>query len=144
MNNIVDKMAEELKTFAELQVYSNSLFQTVTNLNKKINELEEKNKELQKILESNLILIGTDKDIKDLFLNIEDPEAIALMQLKLLRNMSIERELTLEETRRFEIYCKILDNIEIKRKEKVAQVQQSLSNDDLLSAISSLEIIKIK
>jgi hypothetical protein len=136
---MIDKMAKDFEDLAELQAYCNAQYHTIITLNKKINELDEENKELRKLIENNKILIGSEKQIKDLFANVEDPEAIALMQLKLLRNLSIERDLSLEEAKKWEIYCKVLFQVNEKKGKQKQEQSQQLSTEDLLKAMQGLD-----
>lgn len=126
-----DEMANQFNTYAELQVYSAAQHETITKLNAKINQLEEKSKHLEKLLTENAIIVG-DGEIKDMFLKCEDPEAISRTQLKILRDRSMQGELSIEETKRVEIYTKILDSVELKRKDRMKNVTDSTTTEELL------------
>jgi hypothetical protein len=132
---MIDQMAESLKTFAELQVYSNSQHQVITKQNAKINELEAQIKHLEKLLTDNSIIVGTPSDLKDMFIKCEDPEAIAHMQLKILRDKSLQGELTMEESKRVEIYTKILDSVASKKKDNMKDVAASTDTEELLKLV---------
>jgi len=133
--------ANQFQNYAELTVFSNAQHETISKLNAKINLLEEKEKHLQKLLQDNSIIVGDIKDIKDMFLKCEDPEAISRTQLKILRDRSMQQELSIEETKRVEIYTKILDSVEAKRKDRMKNVSESKSDAELLQLITS-DIIK--
>jgi hypothetical protein len=135
--NTIDKMAEEFKSMAELQLYVNSQQQLINKLNAKINELEEKKTHLEKLLTDNSIIIADGSSVIDAFLKCDDPEAIARTQLKILRDRSLQGELNMEETKRVEIYTKIVDGVESKRKDKMKNVVQSVSDEELLKLVST-------
>lgn len=128
-------MSEEFKTIAELQTYANSQHEIINKLNAKINALEESEKHLQKLLADNSIIVT--EGAKDLFIQCEDPEAISRTQLKILRDRSLQQELTIEETKRVEIYTKILDGVEAKKKNQVKDVTGTASDEELLKLVAN-------
>lgn len=133
-----DNSITQFQSYAELAVFSNAQHETITKLNAKINALEEKEKHLQKLLQDNSIIVGDIKDIKDMFLKCEDPEAISRTQLKILRDRSMQQELSIEETKRVEIYTKILDSVELKRKDRMKNVSESKSDAELLQLVADI------
>ena len=134
----MNKDAEnQFNTYAELAVYSAAQHETISKLNAKINLLEEKEKHLQKLLSDNSIIVGDVKDIKDLFLRCEDPEAICRTQLKILRDRSLQGELSIEEAKRTEIYTKILDTVELKRKDQMKSITSITSTEELLKLVAN-------
>ncbi len=132
-----DEAANQFQSFADLAVYSSAQHETITKLNAKINELEAKEKHLQKLLSDNSIIVGDIKDIRDMFLKCEDPEAISRTQLKILRDRSMQGELSIEETKRVEIYTKILDSVEAKRKDRMKDVTGDKSTEELLLLVAN-------
>ncbi len=132
---MIDQMAESLKTFAELQIYSNSQHEVITKQNAKINNLESQIKHLEKLLADNSIIVGSAVDFKDMFIKCDDPEAIAHMQLKILRDKSLQGELSMEESKRVEIYTKILDNVASKQKDNMKDVAAATNTEDLLKLV---------
>lgn len=126
----------QFNTYAELQVYSAAQHETITKLNARINALEAREAHLQKLLAENSIIVGDASTIKDMFLTCEDPEAIARTQLKLLRDRAVQQELSIEETKRVEIYTKILDSVELKKKDRMKNVTESKSDAELLQLLN--------
>jgi len=125
---------EQLKSLCDSQ------FKTIVELSKKIQTLEQENKSLRensKLLElsGNSVQLP-DKVIDIIRLEVSEQETICKLQLILLRNNSIIRELTLEEARKVEIFSKILVNIENSNKPKEAQFKK-LSDTELLKELEN-------
>lgn len=134
----LSNMFEETKQLAEMKAFSEAQQKTIIQLTKKIKQLEEERDHLKKLVESSVPLVTTnEKHIypTEKFLT-SDQEAICRTQLLKLREMALDRELTLEETKKVEIFSKIL--IALENAPKVIKVNtESLNNDDLLSVITS-------
>lgn len=131
----IDSLTKQFKDFAELKAYSDSQYKLIIDLSKKISDLEAEKAHLKKLLESNSgnLILPDKKELE----NIPDEESIARMQLALLRNEAINRELTLEETKKFEIYTKILLSIKGKPT-KDDGPKKPLSTEDLLKLADSI------
>ena len=128
-----NKMAEQFKDFAELQAYSNAQNRTIIDQSKKLREKDEEIKHLKKLLEGSVPLIKEVKDKSKLEAN--DQEYICRVEINKLRVVSDERELTLEECKRFDIYSKILK--ELANQPKTIEIQaKTLSERDLIAVIS--------
>jgi phenylalanine-4-hydroxylase len=107
----VDKMLEQFKDFAELQVYAQSQYKTIISSSQKIKKLEDEITHLKKLIESgNIVDISSEKKYSEL-LTSSDEETISKIELNKLKHVSFERELTLEETKKVDIYSKILATI---------------------------------
>lgn len=135
----LEKMLDDVKDLAELKAFSDAQQKTIIKLSKKNKELEEEVSHLKKLLESQTPIIS---DVPALpfaekFLTT-DQESICRTQLSKLREISFERELTLEETKRVEIYSKILNVLE--NSPKTIKVEtKSIPSQDLLSLVQSEE-----
>lgn len=104
----VSNTIAQYKDFGQLQEYAMAQEQTIIQLSKKNQRLQEEADHLKKLLESSVPLIqGEQKFSGDKFLTSSE-ESICVMQLEKLRDISVERELTLEEARRVEIFSKVL------------------------------------
>src|SRR5271170_5580033 len=102
------KTIEQYKSMDDLQLFAEAQNSTILQLSKKIQKLEEERDHLKKLLESSVPLIKEEgKEGAEKFLTSAE-EAICIMQLERLRDISSSRELTLEESRRCEIFSKIL------------------------------------
>lgn len=100
----LDEMLEQFKDFASLQKFAEAQQNAIQTLSKKIKQLEEENA---------LLKTETDTSPRSTF-QIEDlgygsdEEVISKIQLARLKEVSMERELTLEEAKRVEIFSKII------------------------------------
>lgn len=133
----MDKMLEQFKDFTSLQKYAEAQYKTILSLTKKIKSLEEENINLKDILEKSTPLLEEDKKNFSLY-QIEastDEEMIAKVQLARLKELSLERELTLEEAKRVEIFHKILTS---KGSNSSITIQtQKMNSDDLLKMLDN-------
>lgn len=132
----LDLMLNEAKDLAELRAFSEAQQKTIVKLSKKNKEMEEEISHLKKLLESSAPVIAVDNAPvlqADKFLTT-DQEAICRMQLNKLKEVSYERELTLEEAKRVEIFSKILNVLE--NSPKTIKVEtKNLDNKELLSLL---------
>ncbi|NBW58363.1 hypothetical protein EBR43_11425 [bacterium] len=133
----LEKMLDEAKDLAELRVFSEAQQKTIVKLSKKNKELEDEISHLKKLLETTAPIISNNEAVPsvsaDKFLTT-DQEAICRMQLNRLKEVSYERELTLEEAKRVEIFSKIINVLE--NSPKTIKVEtKNLDNKELLSLI---------
>lgn len=96
----------ERTTLEELQKFAEAQFKTINEFSKQISQLETENKHLQDLLTKSTPIISNNTTEEDDLSS--DQEKICKEQLRIYKNTSLERELTLEETRKVEIYAKIL------------------------------------
>lgn len=100
----LDEMLEQFKDFASLQKFAEAQQNALQTLSKKVKQLEEENSQLklqQDTTPKSMI------QIDDLGYG-SDEEVISKIQLARLKEVSMERELTLEEAKRVEIFSKII------------------------------------
>lgn len=109
------------KTLAEYKIYSETLKET-------IKDLTEENRLLKAGKKSN-IQIAKDQDDID--------ETICKMQLKKLNANSLSRELTMEETKKVEIFTKLLIALQ-QRPKREDNTAKDLSDDDLLADVINI------
>ncbi len=100
-NTIVDvtTMVGKFKSRLELQGYAEKLFLGLKQCLEKVKKLEEDNLHLQQLL---------DASTPSIKFVIPDEQAIAEIQLERLKVYAMERDLTLDETKRFDILTKNL------------------------------------
>lgn len=132
MSNPSDKMINQFTTLEDLQAFAKAQQKTLIDLTKKLKASEDKVKHLEKLVEGAVPLVNPPAKI-DFAAN--DEESIAREQLYLLKRMSAERELNFEETKRVEIYSKILNSLKGKAKD-IEVPGKSLSIDQLTAALS--------
>lgn len=133
MSQTIDKMAAKFKDLAELQQYCNSQYQLIIELSKKVNSIEEERDQLKKLLKdgNSVTPVLTAEAAK-----YSDEEAICRAQLRILREMSNDRDLSLEETKKVEIYTKLLTSLTTNKPEEKPRVQD-FSNENLLTLLTT-------
>lgn len=133
----MDKMLEQFKDFASLQKYAEAQYKTILSLSKKVKTLEEENVELKDLLEKSTPLLDEEKK-NFVAYQVEassDEEMIAKVQLARIKEISMDRELTLEEAKRVEIFTKILTT---KGSNSSISVQtKQMGSDDLLKLLEN-------
>lgn len=125
MSDSFDKMVEEFTNYAELLEFSKAQHKTIVELTRKVNNLEKKLKNTN----NSKLITKEDSEI----LRVSDEEIICRTQLNLLREIAMERELTLEETRKVDMYSKIL--IALNDKPKTIELKTKNMKDDELLAV---------
>lgn len=128
MDNI-DKMLEEVKSYAELQVFAEAQNNLILELRKKLSFIEEKNTSLEKIInDSNISTLDV------ITLPITNQELISREQLEILKKSSSERELTLEECKKVSEYTKILKDIQ-NNKPAIPSTARKLTEAELIKKL---------
>lgn len=114
MSTKLDKMSKDFKQLAEFQ--------------ERIQKLEEENKQLKTQLEDSISKFDID-------IMSSSEEAICKTQLERLQSNSLQRELTLEEARKVEIYSKILIVLSEKMRSNKS-ISKDIKDDDLLALVN--------
>jgi sulfur transfer protein SufE len=135
MSDSINKMLEQFQDLAELQQFANSQYKTIIDLSKKLQKSEEENKHLKKLLEqTNPLLISEAKEKEsELIKNATDSEVICRTQIRIFKDLALERELTLEEVKKFAELNKALKEIEGKKPEEYKA--KELADEDLLKLV---------
>lgn len=108
MSNI-DEMAKKFESMAELKEYADAQYNVILKLQKDNHDLKAKVKELEaKVL----------VDPSQLKPDSKDAQLICELEIAKLRNKSTFQELTLEDTRKLEIYSKVLAQVSRKKEEE--------------------------
>lgn len=134
----MNQMLAQFKDLSELQAFANAQQRTIIELTKKLKKAEDETKHLKSLLEKSVPLIESDesKKLQKKGFLTNDEESICRQQLFLLNQMSAERELTLEESKRVEIFSKILRALEEKPKTVVVE-SRTLSTEELLASVQT-------
>jgi len=133
-------MVKDFKDLAELQQFAEAQYKTIIELSKKIQKLEEEKTISENLLKQATPLVNNPKDItiNDDDLLTKDEEKICIDQLKLLNIKSKSQELTFEETKKVEIFSKVLNSLRqtpnkskgpLKKKD-TAELLRMIENDD--------------
>lgn len=134
----IDKMAEQFNSPEELQAYSEAQYKTILDLNSKLSNATE---EIQKLRNENAKLRAEQSVLKasqslspDSAYKVTDEESICIMQLALLKEHSLTRELIMDEVKRVEILCKTLSLIRSKTDNKPKDKDTSkMTTEELMS-----------
>jgi len=140
MNAVTGKIIDSIKDFDDLKEYSNAQYATIVAQSKKITELERKLESLEgKLIKSeqaNTVnsVLSPSQEGKG-----SDAETICLIQLALLLGAAKNGELTLEETKKVEIYSKTLQMLKGKDiDKKPADTGKALTNEELMMLMNSM------
>lgn len=134
MSDKIDKLAKEFADNFEKEQYLQAQQNTIVKLQKQLNEAKE---EIQKLKDSNKskVISINDQPIK---LSLEsDQEEICKIQLRKFLEVSKDRELTLEEARKVEIFSKILFGFKNKEDREKEDTTKKLSSDELLKLVEN-------
>lgn len=140
-NKSIDKMAEVYAQNADdAKEYQKAQQSVIITQTRQLNEMRKKLEEMSGQLEQ---LTIENTRLKTLTPNAEfekgnDAETICLVQLALLNNYSMQRELTLEETKKAEIFTKTLILLRGKQEKKEVDTIGTLSNEELMEAMKAL------
>lgn len=135
ITNIID-LQRSSEEYMQLKAYSDAQARTLIEVSKKIKKLEDENKELKKQLMNAVPLIKSGDDKPNF--STTDEETICRQQIYSLKQISMERELTLEEAKKLDIYTKIITSLE--NKPKVLEVKsKSLSTEELMALASAMD-----
>lgn len=129
-----DSISLEVK---QLQAYSNAQANTIVELSKKLKIKEDEITHLKKLLEGSVPLV---KENSNGVLKFEasDQEYICRTEINKLRDISRDRELSLEDCKKFDIYSKILKDLQ--NAPKTIEIQaKKLSDAELLAVIEAEE-----
>lgn len=130
----ISKISEDFKELAELKIQNTAQFKVITNLTKQNEELKEKIKHLESMMNKAVPTLVPLDNISTIESGEEPSIEISKLEILKLRNKSLVEQLTYEDSKRLEIYTKIINatksgmkTIEIKAKQ--------LSNADLLLSL---------
>ena len=100
-------MSNQDKTLQEWIEFSEAQQKVIIQLNKKIQKLDADKNHLENLLKNAPVQLFPGKELT-IANDMATEEAICAMQIKRLEEISLGRELTLEETRKLEAFAKIL------------------------------------
>lgn len=136
MSDNISKISEDFKELAELKIQNSAQFKVITNLTKQNEELKEKVKHLESMMNKAVpTLVPLENNSKIIGMN--DPEVdICKMEILKLREKSLIDPLTFEDAKKLETFTKILNTAKSGIKTIEMRVKQ-LSNADLISSLES-------
>lgn len=138
--NMLDVMDQYAESEGEQKAFIKAQQSTIISQTKEINNLR---REVEKLAKENERLLMENAQAKAMNPQKEqfgtsDEETICVVQLAILKNLALTRELSLEETKKTEIYVKTLK--EIRGKKVVANEEEKvekLSTEDLIKFMES-------
>src|SRR5271166_3088086 len=126
-------MAEDTKSLnpevRKLQAYSNAQTNTIIELSRKLKEAQDEVSHLKKLLEGSVPLIKPEGSI--ITDKANDQEYICRTEINKLREISRDRELTLEECKKLDIYSKILKDLALTPPKLNEGAAKKASNEEL-------------
>lgn len=126
---------EKLKDYAELEAFASAQTKAITELSRKNKKQEEEIIHLKKLLEGSVPLIK-DKSLSPIIQCDNDQEYICRTEINKLRDISMERELTLEECKKLDIYSKIIKDL-MNSPKTIEIKSRNMSDEELLAALNS-------
>jgi hypothetical protein len=113
----------------KLEAYSKAQTNTIIELSRKLKESQDKVSHLEKLLEGSVPLIKTESTVID---KANDQEYICRTEIHKLKKISEDRELTLEECKRLDIYSKILKDLGSGPKQ-IDEPAKKMTDEELLA-----------
>jgi hypothetical protein len=130
-----ENILSQYKDYAELMAFASSQYKTIIQLSKKSAQQDEEIKHLKHLLEQNVPALVQDENSNLIDLTGKsDSEIICITQLALLKDISMEREITLEESRKLDTYTKLLIAIRNPKDHSNEHVKK-LDDGDLLKLV---------
>ena len=124
---------KEMRQLDELQDFAEAQYKTILDLTKKNHALEEENKKLKQISGTEVgSFIGNT-------IGVPEEQIIAEVQIKKLSEIAYGRELTLDEAKRLQIFCKILQDLKNDSGKKPKEVKaDTFDTADLLKLVDDV------
>ena len=141
-NSSIDHLADTYaSTESDAKAYQKAQSATIVSQTKEINVLRKQKEQLEKEFEK---LTMEHVQLKALNpagtaqFEVSDEETIAIVQLAILKNLAMQRELTLEETKKCEIFTKLLIQMRSNVPEVKEQKMDALTNEQLIEMMKSV------
>jgi len=136
------QLTKSFTELAEWQRFCEAQYKQIISLTKQNNEFKEKIKNLEEILgkSTSLIQDPTKKQTTiQSIAGLSDEEAIAIMEIAKLKEISLERPLDPAETKQYETYTKTLQLLKQQKKEKQQAETAKLSDEQILRLVENPE-----
>lgn len=131
--NNISKTISQYKEWQQLAEFAEAQNTTILQISKKLQKYEDQIKHLETLLKTTVPAISSSPGINKIA--DDDSEYICIVEIAKLKQITNERELTLEENRKFDTYYKILNNIKSKPNQE-REVQEK-DTDTLLKIVES-------
>lgn len=139
-DDITNKILDNFNNVDDLKEYASSQYKTIIMQSKKITELERKAESLEsKLQEAEKKVAVSSAFSIDQPEGTSDTETTCVIQIAMLKGLAMNRELTLEETKKLEIFAKTLQMLKGKVvEEKKKEQPTKISTADLLKLVDGL------
>jgi hypothetical protein len=130
---------KNFKDIQEWKIFCTAQYKQIITLTQEISDLKDKNKNLEKIVSSTVPLLQDSSQKTSTIQSVagmSDEEAIAVMEISKLREISLERPLDMAETKQYEIYTKTLQSLKNKKSQGLAETEK-LSNEEILKLVDN-------
>lgn len=118
-----------IKEKEKLQTYSNAQTNTIIELSRKLKLAQDEVSHLKKLLEGSVPLIKSEGSI--ITDKANDQEYICRTEINKLREISRDRELSLEECKKLDIYSKILKDLALTPPKMDQSAAKKASSEEL-------------
>lgn len=129
-------MILDFKNEAELRKFADAQNKTIIELTKKLAQAEADKKHLQELLNGVVPATGMDL-VVDTAVRINEEELICRQQLSMLRRISDNQQLTLEEARKVEIYTKLLAQLTRSNPQDINTSAKNLTDSELIKKLQN-------
>ncbi len=137
MSSPTDKMIAQFKSLEDLQAFAKAQQKTLIDMTKKLRASEDEIKHLKKLLEGAVPLVNPPTKVT---FSAHDEEQIAREQLFLLKTISKDKELTMEEAKKVEIFSKILNSLKDKKPSGLRDIELQAKSSSLEQLTATLNV----
>lgn len=130
---MVKKILETFKTDVELEAYLQAQQQSLIELSKKMNELQQENDNLRKQSQKFNAELNSERTLYLKDQEYKDSEIICINQIERFRILAEERTLTLEEAKNLDLMVKILD--QVRSGDQSGDISKDVPTEDLLKLV---------
>jgi len=141
-NEVTDitAVAGKFKSRLELQRYSEKLFAAFKQSVEKLQKLEAENAHLKELLNSVVPSVPSPAKIEEpVVFNVPNEQAIAEIQLDRLKKIAMDRDLTLDETKRMDLLVK---NLYLSKNQATKVVDIRAKKIESISEAELIEVVK--
>jgi hypothetical protein len=133
-NKSIDKMAAQFNSLEELQAYCDAQYKTILTLNAKLQLSEKELEDLRDqiaVLKHEQLLNNAKQSSSNQFAT-SDEETACVIQIAMLKEHSLVRELTMDETKKLDTFVRVLQSIRNKQPAKKEASLEDLPTEDLM------------
>lgn len=142
-NDSIDNLSEQYtESESESKAYIKAQSATIISQSREMNVLKKQKEQLEdevRKLSLEVVQLKANSTLTSgQSFQVSDEETVSVIQIAMLRQIAMNRELTLEEAKKFELFAKVLQTIRGKVVKKEEETAGKLSNEELLKAMSGM------